>query len=118
MTHGEVADGPVQRGGQRAAQVRVRPGLDLPGTPACANGHRAQLAQQHRLAHAAQPGEDEAAFRAAPGDPFEDDLEGVELPVAARQFGRALAGAGGERVAHGIHGSDGIDDSCSGRRYR
>ena len=103
VADGEVADRAVQRGGERAAQVGLRPGLDLARPPARADRHRAQLAEQHRLADAAQAGEHEAALGAAAGDPLEHDLERVELAVAARQLGRPLPGAGGEGVAHGIH---------------
>lgn len=100
---GQVADRAVQRRGQRTAQVGVRPGLDLPGAPAGVHRHRAQLAEQDRLADAAQPGEHQAPLGATTGDPFQDDLEGVHLAVPAGQLGRALTRAGGERVAHRIH---------------
>jgi hypothetical protein len=103
VADGDVADRPVQRGRQRAAQVRLGPGLDLAGAPAGADGHRAQFPQEHRLADAAQPGQDEAAFGTAPGDALEHDLERVQLAVPPRELGRPLAGAGGERVAHRVH---------------
>ena len=103
VAHGEVADRAVQRGGERAAEVGLRPRLDLARPPARADGHRAQLAEQHRLADAAQPGEHEAALGATAGHALEHDLERVELAVAACELGRSLPGAGGEGVAHGIH---------------
>ena len=109
VADGEVADGAVQRGRERAAQVGVRAGLDLARAPAGADGHRAQLAQQHRLADPAQPGQHEAALRAPAGDPLEDDVERGQLLVAPGQLGRALAGAGGERVAHRVHAHPGVE---------
>ncbi len=111
VADGEVADGAVERGGQRPAQVGVGTRLDLAGAPARVLRHRPQLAEQHRLADPAQPGQHEAAFGAAAGDALEDDLERVQLLVPAGQLGRPLACAGGERVAHGVHGSDGIGNS-------
>ena len=116
VPHGEVADRPVQRGGQRAAQVGLRPRLDLAGAPAGAHGHRPQLAEQHGLAHPAQSGEHQAALRSPAGDPLEHDLERVDLAVPPGQLRWPLAGAGGERVAHRIHASHGIGDSWPNRR--
>jgi hypothetical protein len=70
VAHGEVADGPVQRGRQRAAQVGVRAGPRSCRRPHPARtAHRPQLAQQHGLADPAQAGEHEAAFRAPARDP-------------------------------------------------
>ena len=40
----------------------------------------------------------------AAGHPLEHDLELADLPVAAGQFRRALAGARGIGIAHGVHG--------------
>ena len=112
---GEVADRAVQRGGQRAAQVRLGPRLDLARPPAGADRQRAQLAEQHGLADPAQAGEHQAALGPPARDPLQHDLERVDLAVASGQLGRALTGSGSERVAHGIHASDGIGDS---RRFR
>ncbi len=67
----EVADRAVQRGGQRAAQPGLGAGLHLARAPAAPDRHRPQLAQQHRLADAAQPREHETAFRTAARDTFE-----------------------------------------------
>ena len=97
VPHGQVADRPVQRGRQRAAQPGLGPCLDLPGAPAALHRHRPQLAQQHGLAHAAQPGEHEAAFRPAARHPFEHDLERAELLVAP-------ASSGGRWPAPGANG--------------
>ena len=94
----------------------VGPGLDLAGAPAGADRHRAQRVEQHGLADAAQAGEHQAALGPAARDPLEDDLERVELAVAAGQLGRPLTGAGGVRVAHRIHASDGIGESRRNRR--
>ena len=115
VPHGQVADRPVQRGGERAAQLGLRPRLDLARAPPGADGHRAQLAEQHRLADAAQAGEHEAALGPPARHPLEHDLERVDLAVATGQLGGPLTGAGGERVAHRIHASHGIGDS---RRFR
>ena len=99
----QLADRHVQRGGDRPAQRLVRPGLDLAGAPEPADRLRAQRVEQHRLADAAQPGEHQAALGPAAGDPFQHDVEDVQLAVAAGQLGRALAGAGRVRVADRIH---------------
>ena len=113
---GEVPDRPVQGCGQRAAQLGVRSGLDLACTPAGADRHRAQLAEQDGLPDAAQAGEHEAALGPAPRHPLEDDLERVHLAVPPGQLRRPLTSAGGERVAHRIHASDGIGESRRNRR--
>jgi hypothetical protein len=115
VPHRQVADRPVQGGGQRAPQLGLRAGLDLARPPPGPDRHRPQLAEQHRLAHAAQTGEHEAALRPAARHPFEHDLERVDLAVPPGQLGGPLTGAGGERVAHRVHASHGIDVS---RRYR
>ena len=99
----ELADGEVQRRGERPAQRLVGPRLELAGPPAAPDRRRAQRVEQHGLAHAAQPGEHDAALRAATGDPLQDHVEGVELDVAAGQLGRPLAGAGRVRVADRVH---------------
>jgi hypothetical protein len=103
VADGEVAHGAVQRGRERAAQVGVRAGLDLARAPTGADGHRAQLAQKHRLADPAQPGQHEAALRTTARHPLEHHVERGQLLVAAGQLGRALTGAGSERVAHRVH---------------
>ena len=99
----ELAQRHVQRRGDRPAQRLVGAGLDLAGAPAARDRRRAELVEQHRLADAAQAGEHERALRTAVRDPLEDDVEGRQLGVAAGELGRALAGAGGVRVPHGIH---------------
>jgi hypothetical protein len=104
VVRGELADRHVQGGGDRAAQRLVRPRLDLAGAPEPADRRRPQRVEQHRLAHAPQAGEHQAAFRAAAGDPFQHHVEGVQLAPASGQLRRALAGAGSVRVAHRIHG--------------
>jgi hypothetical protein len=99
----QLAQRHVQGGGDRPAQRLLRPGLDLAGAPAARDGRRAQLVEQHGLADAAQPGEHQRAFRPAVRDALQHDVERRQLGVAAGQLGRALAGAGGVRVPHGIH---------------
>ena len=99
----ELAHRLVQRAAQRTAQALAGPGLELAGAPALAHGRAAQRVEQHGLADAAQPGEDEAALGTALGDPLEDDVEGGELLVAAGELGRALAGAGGVGVPDRVH---------------
>ena len=88
---------------ERAAQRLVGPGLELAGPPVPAYGGRAQGVEQHGLADAAQPGQDQAALRAAVGDPLEHDVERAELLVATGELGRALAGAGGVGVPDRVH---------------
>ena len=53
----------------------------------------------------------------AVGDPLQDDVEGRQLRVAAGQLGRALAGAGGVRVPHGIHVEHRMAFSSPNRRH-
>ena len=108
----------VQRRGDRPAQRLLGAGLDLPGAPAAGDRGRAELVEQHRLADAAQAGEHERALRPAVRDPLEDDVEGRQLGVAAGQLRRALAGAGGVRVPHGIHVEHRMAFSSPDRRDR
>jgi len=68
-----------------------------------AHRQAAQRVQQHRLADPAQSGEHHAAVGTSRRDPFEGDLELLQLAVTTGELGRALAGAGGVGVAHGIH---------------
>ena len=99
----QLADRLVQRAGQRAPQPLVGARLELAGAPAAAYGRRAQRVEQHRLADPAQPGQHQRALGAPARDPLEHDVEGAQLLVAPGQLGRALAGAGGVGVAHGVH---------------
>ena len=71
----------------------------------------AQRVEQHGLAHAAQPGEDDAALGSALGHPLEDDVEGGELLVAAGELGRALARRRGRRDCESGPRSEDIGDS-------
>ncbi len=100
LTHGHV-----QRRRQRPAQVLIGPGLDLAGAPAPRDRRGAKLIEQDRLADAAQPGEHDAAFGSAAGDPFEHHVEGVELLRPAGELGRTLPRAGSVRVADRVHRS-------------
>ena len=102
--------------GDRAAQRLVGPGLDLAGAPEPADRLRAQRVEQHGLADAAQAGEDQAALGPAAGDALQHDVEDVQLPAAPGQLGRALAGAGGVRVAYRIHASHRIGPSSANAR--
>jgi hypothetical protein len=103
VPHGEVPDGPVQRGRQRPPQLGVRPGLDLARTPLVPHGHRPQLPEEHGLADPAQPGEHETAFGSPPRHPLQHHFEGFELTLAPGQLGRPLPGARREGVADGVH---------------
>ena len=99
----ELAHRLVERAAERPAQRLVGPGLELAGAPAAAYGGTAQRVEQHRLADAAQPGQDQRPLRAAAGDPLQHDVERRQLLVAAGELGRALAGAGGVRVPDRVH---------------
>ena len=94
----ELADGGVQRRAERSAQGLVGPGLELAGAPAGSHRGRAQGVEQHRLADAAEPGEDQGPFRPSFGDPFEHDLEGA---AAVRRGRPARADAGRLRGRRG-----------------
>jgi hypothetical protein len=99
----ELAHGNVEGGRQRAAQPLVGTRLQLAGAPVRADRRRAKRVEQHRLPDPAQPGQHDRALRAAAGDPFEHDVEGVQLLVTAGQLGRALSGAGRVGVAYRVH---------------
>ena len=101
----DTADRHVQRRRQWPAELLIGPRLDLPGTPSSGDCGRTQLVQQNRLPDAPQPRQYDAAFGSAAGDPFEDDVEGVELLLSAGEFWWALACAGSVRVTHGVHGA-------------
>ena len=99
----ELADGLVQRRGERPSQPLVGPGLELPGPPATAYGGRAHGVEQHGLADAAESGQDDAALRAPVRDPLQHDVERRQLRAPAGELGRPLAGAGRVRVADRVH---------------
>ena len=99
----ELADRLVQGPAERPAQPLVGPRLELAGPPLAAYGGAAQGVEQHRLAHAAQPGQHQAALGTAPGHALEHHVEGGQLLVAAGQLGWALAGAGGVGVTDRVH---------------
>ena len=114
----ELAQRHVQRRGDRPSQRLLGAGLDLAGAPAAGDRGGAELVEQHRLADAAQAGEHEGTFRPAVRDPLEDDVERRQLGVAAGELGRALPGAGGVRVPHGIHVEHRMAFSSRDRRDR
>ena len=99
----ELADGLVQGGGERTTQALVGPGLELAGAPSTAYGGRAHGVQQHGLADAAEPGQDDAPLRTPVRDALEHHVERRQLRAPAGQLGRALAGAGRVRVADRVH---------------
>src|SRR5699024_957585 len=78
-------------------------GLELARAPAGPHRRGTQRTEEHRLAHAPQAGQHDRAFGTSARDALEDDVEGVELLVPARELGRSLAGAGSIRVANGVH---------------
>ncbi len=114
---GEFPDGHVQGGGDRPAQRLFRAGFDLAAAPEAVDRLGAQGVEQDRLADPAQPGEHQAALRATPGDPFQHDVEDVQLPPPPGELGWALAGARGVRVADRIHESQSIGPSSRGARH-
>jgi hypothetical protein len=113
---GELADRHVQRRRDGSPQRLVRAGLDLAGPPQPADRLRAQRIEQHRLADAAQPGEDQASLRTPARDPLQHHVEDRELAPAAGELGRTLAGARRVRVADRIHVSHRIGLSSSDAR--
>ncbi len=100
---GDLADRGVHRLRERQPQRLVGPGLELAGPPGPLHREPAQRVEQHGLADPAQPGEHHRALGAAGGDPLEGDLELPQLPVAAGELGRALAGARGVGVPDRVH---------------
>ena len=100
---GDLADGGVHRLRERQPQRLVGTGLELAGPPGPLHREPAQRVEQHGLADPAQPGEHHRALGAAGGDPLEGDLELPQLPVAAGELGRPLAGAGGVGVPDRVH---------------
>jgi hypothetical protein len=100
---GDLPDRGVHGLGQRDPQRLVGTRLDLAGAPGPLDRQAAQRVQQHRLADPAQPGEHHAAVGTPAADPFEGDLELLQLAVTTRELGRALAGAGGVGVPDRVH---------------
>ena len=99
----ELADRLVQRARQRPAQAELGACLELAGAPLRADGRGSQLVEQHGLADAPQPREDERALGPAADDPLEHDVEACQLLVATGELGRALARAGGVGVGDRVH---------------
>ncbi len=116
VVRGQLADGHVQGRRDRPAQRLVGPGLDLAGAPEDRDRLRAQRVEQHGLADAAQAGEDEGALGPPARHPLEDDLEDLQLAVAAGELRGALAGAGRIGIANRIHDLDRIGLSSASRR--
>jgi hypothetical protein len=77
--------------------------LDLRRAPRALHRTAAQGVEQHGLADAPQAGQHHGALGAAGRDPLQGDVELPDLAVAAGELGRALAGAGGVRVAYRVH---------------
>ena len=103
MPRRDLADRHVHRGGDRAPDRLLGPGLDLAGPPQSLQCHRPERVQQHRLADPAQPGEHHAALRAAAGHALEHDFKLPDFPVAAGQLRWPLTGSGSVGVAHRVH---------------
>ena len=61
--------------------------LDVAGAVAHVLRHVAKALEQDRLPDAAQPGDEHALHGAPRGQPLEEDVEGRDLGVAARQAG-------------------------------
>jgi hypothetical protein len=73
----------VQRAADRPADRLLGPGLDLPRSPQPLHRHGTERVEQHRLAHAAQAGQDHAAFWPAASDALQDDFKLSQFPVPA-----------------------------------
>ena len=98
------AQQPERQLGERCAEVGLRADLaDVGGGPPLLAGEQVELEQQHRLADAAEAGEDQAAVGRPRAHTIEDEAELLELLVAAGEFERAAAGAGGVRVVSAVH---------------
>ena len=99
----QLAHRRVQGGPHRTPDSLIRPRLELAGAPARAHRSRSQRVEQHRLADPAQAGEHHRPLGSAACDPFEHDIEGVQLLVASGELGGTLTGARGVGVADRVH---------------
>ena len=94
---------PPERRGQPYRQVPVLVDLDVLVEVAPALGQLFELVEQHRLAHAPQPGEHLAAPVPAQQQALEGDVHGLDLPLPAHQRRRACPRPRAVGVAHGVH---------------
>ncbi len=96
----QFADRRMKRGPPAVGAGIGRGGISsLPVPNPRAHRRGPQRVEQHRLADAPQPGKYDRALRPPPSNPFEEDVEGLQLGVAAGQLRWALAGAGGIGVS-------------------
>ena len=99
----DVEQRPPRELGEMRAKVDLLGDLALDGRPALGLGLGAKLAQQNRLAHAAQPRDDHRLLGVAASQTSQQNVEGGELVVAARQERRPGAGVGRVGVQSGVH---------------
>ena len=78
-------------------------GLDAQRVHATGFGLFAHAIQQHRLADAAQADHQHAFRLPARADALGGNVHGTQQGIAARQFGRRCACAGGIGVGYGVH---------------
>jgi len=100
----QLQEGLAGQGHHPPAERHVLGDLGVDGGPAALGGVVFEPAEQHGLAHSAQPGEDHRAFGTAAFQPAEQDVEAVELLVAAHEQRWAGARVGRIRVLPRVHG--------------
>ena len=93
---GRASDGHGQRPHQHAEEgaVAARLHLRLDDHPVAFRGLVGELVQQHRLADAAQSGDDDTAHRPIELRPLQDGGECGQFVVAPDQHGRTQPGTG------------------------
>ncbi len=101
----------AERGDQQGRERLVLVCLNEHGTIVRGRGEPLDLVEQHCLADAPQPGEEDAFFRAPLLHPAQEDPSLLEDSLAADQLGRRGAGAGGERILDGVHEGPGGESS-------
>ena len=100
----QLQEGLAGQGHHPPAERHVLGDLGVDGGPVALGGVVFEPAEQHGLAHSAQPGEDHRAFGTAAFQPAEQDVEAVELLVAAHEQRWAGARVGRIRVLPRVHG--------------
>ena len=98
----KAQDGIASQQAHRAREVEVFRSLDVLVDPPSCLGDLAQFLQQHGLAHAAQPGQQQATVVAAQAQPLDGDVKRAEFFVSAHQCRGLGTGAGVVGVADRI----------------
>ena len=99
----ELQQGAAHLGRHLGGEGGVLFDFPLDRRPVARLGLVAEHVEQHRLTDAAQPGDDLRLCRVAALESLEQDVEGLDLLVAADERRRLGAGAGGVGVLARVH---------------